>query len=675
MPEPAPAPSTPTVVRGTIDRMDGTETPAATLDEARAACDRRAWERAHELFAAVAAERPLEAEDLERFAKAAYWIGAANGAISVREAAYEAFLARGDNVRAASCALTLQRQHASMLQDSLAAAWLKRAEWLLVSAEESTAHGYLAIAHADAARARGDVAEATNLAVRAVEIASRFDDRDLPTWALMRRGMFLVDAGRVDEGWPLMEEVAPAAAGGELGTFTTGAVLTNVVNMCRDLGDYRRGSEWSDAAIRWSERQQITGFPGICRLNGAAILRMLGRLREAEEEARAAWQELMEFSPAHAAAAQHELGEVQLRLGDLTAADEAFRQARDLGEDPQPGLALLRLAQGDLDVATSSIRRSLQVAAFDRFARARMLPAQAEIAGAAGDAQTARAARDELAEIAQQVASPAIRAANEWTAGLTALLEDEPERASGHLGEARKRWDEVGAPYESAKVSLALADAQLAAGHEEAAATELDAARTAFERLGAHLDARRAAELLARTRSGGASSRTVRTFLFTDIVGSTALIELIGDEAWNDLRRWHNEALRSSFDDHDGEEIDHAGDGFFVAFPDAAAAVACAVQIQRRLAEHRHTHGFAPQVRMGLHATTATRDESGYTGLGVHTASRIGSLAGPGEILASGETLSTLPQARASERRSVHLKGIVEPVDVVAIDWRPSPTG
>ena len=147
---------------------------------------------------------------------------------------------------------------------------------------------------------------------------------------------------------------------------------------------------------------------------------------------------------------------------------------------------------------------------------------------------------------------------------------------------------------------------------------------------------------------------------------------MIGDEAWNDLRRWHNEALRSSFGDHEGEEIDHAGDGFFVAFPDAGRGVACAVQIQRRLAEHRHSHGFAPQVRMGLHATTATRDESGYTGLGVHTASRIGSLAGAGEILASAETLRGLPDARASERRSVQLKGIVEPVDVVSIDWRPS---
>lgn len=652
--------------------MDDTATPAASLEQARAAFTERAWRRAHELFATVAAERPLDAEDLERFAKAAYWIGEAAGAISVREAAYEAFLAHGDNARAGLCALTLQRQHSAMLQDSLAAAWLTRAERLLMTAEESTAHGYLAIAHADAARARGDLSEALELVVRALDIASRSDDRDLPTWALMRRGMFLVDVGRVDDGWPLMEEVAAAVASGELGTFTTGAVLSNVVSMCRDLGYFRRGSEWSDAAMRWCERQQIAGFPGICRVNRASILRMLGRLQDAAEEARAAWLELMDFSPAHAAAAQHELGETLLRLGDLAGADEAFRQAREAGEDPQPGLALLRLAQGDLDAAATSIRRSLQVAAFDPFGRARMLPAQAEIASAAGDIQTARAARDELAEIALQVASPAIRAASEWTASVVALLEDDPQRAASHLSEARKRCEEIGAPYETAKVALTAAEAQLAGGNEEAAAIELDTARTAFERLGANLDARRAAELRARTGREGSSSRTVRTFLFTDIVGSTALIEVIGDEAWNDLRRWHNEVLRSAFAGHGGEEIDHAGDGFFVAFSTATRAVECAVEIQRRLVEHRRTYGFAPQVRMGLHTASATLDESGYTGLGVHTASRIGSLAGAGEILASAETLAGVAEAPTSERRSVHLKGIVEPVEVVSIDWRSS---
>ncbi len=201
-------PSAEAGVRGTIDRVDETETPSATLDEARAAVAERAWGRAHELFAAVAAERPLEAEDLERFAKAAFWIGAADGAISIRESAYEAFLARGDNARAALSALTLQRQHAAMLQDSVAAAWLTQAEWLLAGIPESAAHGYLAIAHADAARARGDIVAALAQVDRARDLADAANDRNLPAWVRMRRGMFLVDSGRVAEGRTLMEEVA-----------------------------------------------------------------------------------------------------------------------------------------------------------------------------------------------------------------------------------------------------------------------------------------------------------------------------------------------------------------------------------------------------------------------------------------------------------------------------------
>jgi class 3 adenylate cyclase len=134
-----------------------------------------------------------------------------------------------------------------------------------------------------------------------------------------------------------------------------------------------------------------------------------------------------------------------------------------------------------------------------------------------------------------------------------------------------------------------------------------------FERLGANVDVQRVADL--GSAFGGNPIRTVRTFLFTDIVGSTSLMGVIGDEAWDDLRRWHDQTLRGSFADHGGEEIDHAGDGFFVAFPDTTSALASAVEIQRRLVEHRRANGFAPQVRMGLHATAATHDGADYTGL------------------------------------------------------------
>jgi class 3 adenylate cyclase len=655
--------------------VDAIETAEAMLDDARACVARRAWAGAHDLFSTVAAKHRLDPDDMARFAKAAYWLGRSDQSISIGEAAYAAYVERGDDHRAALCALTLRRQHLLNMQDSVAAGWLKRAEHLLEGrpesfADTSPADGYLAIAHADAARARGDFAQALGLVARALRIADGSNDRDLRSWGVMRRGMFLVDEGRVTEGWPLMEEVAAAAGGGELGGYTTGAVFTNVMSLCRDLADYHRGIEWSDVAQRWCERQAIEGFPGVCRIHRGELMRMLGNLAEAQSEASRACEEVAGFGLAHSAAAQHELGEVRLRLGDLAGAEEALGLAYELGKDPQPGLALLRLAQGDSAAAVASIRRSLEEPAFDNFARARMLSAQAEIASAASDAQLAKEASDELIDMAGQIPSPAVRAASEWACGLLALMEGDPDTASRQLRVARGRWSGVSAPYEVAQADVALAEADVARGDREAAAMQLEIARATFERLGARLDARRAAELAKRVRRGDSPSRAVRTFLFTDIVGSTSLIGVIGDDAWDDLRRWHDQTLRASFADHGGEEIDHAGDGFFVAFPDAASAVASAVEIQRRLLEHRRAQGFAPQVRMGLHATAATRDGGDYTGLGVHTAARIGSLAGSGEILASLETAAEAPEVRTSEARTVQLRGIAVPVDVVVIEWR-----
>ena len=652
--------------------MSGTEGAGARLDEARRAVGDRAWTKAYELLSALDAGTRLEGEDLERLAKAAYWRGDADRSISTRERAYAAYLERGDEIRAASCALTLRREYLSKLQDSVAAGWLTRAERLLDGRpDDSIAHGYLAITHADAARARGHFAQALALVDRALTIAEGLGNRDLHAWGVMRRGMFLIDEGRLEAGWPLVEEVAGAAAGGELGAFTTGAVFANAITMCRDVGDYRRGGEWGDAAMRWCEREEIVGFPGICRLHRGEILRMVGRLSEAEGETSRAWEELAGFSALHAAAAQHELGEVRLRLGDLGEAEEAFRQAHELGEDPQPGFALLRLARGKPEDASASIRGSLEGTAFDRFARAQLLSAQAEIAVAAGDTQVASAASDELSDIAGKVASPAIAAASAWARGLLALHEGDHAVATLHLRRALTGWEEVGAPYEAARAAAALAEGHLAEGDRSAAAAELDSARSRLERIGARLQAQRVTELSARSSDAG---RAVRTFLFTDIVGSTSLIQVIGDEAWTDLRRWHDLALRSRFAEHGGQEIDHAGDGFFLAFPDAASAVGCAIEIQRELAEHRRTHGFAPQVRIGLHATEATQTGGGdYSGLGVHTAARIASLAGPGEILASAGTVSDLGGVRTSDRRTAELRGIAEPVDVVAVDWRPGP--
>jgi class 3 adenylate cyclase len=651
--------------------MNEPSTTFPDLETGREAAARRAWTNAYDALSASDAVEGLEPMDLELLAKSAWWTGRPAESIDARERAYALYIERGDVQRAAFTALTLRRELITKGEGSLAGGWLKRAEKLLEGEPESIAQGYLAIAHGGVAWRRGELDYALSHLERAVDISLRFEDADLRAFAAMYRGMILIDRGQVEDGWAPLEDVSAAAVGGELGAYTTGVVFCNVISTCRDLADYRRATEWADAATRWCERQSIKGFPGVCRVHRAEIMRLVGSWTQAASELEQACDELFTFSPPHAAAAFHELGEVRLRMGDLESAEEAFRQADEMGEDPQPGRAMLLLRRGKTDAAASSLRRSLEDTEWNKLSRARLLPLQAEIAYGAGEPATALAAAEELDAIATDFGTESIRAAADWAHGLAHLATGEAAGAVRSLRKARQRWREVDAPYEAARAGAMLAEAHVAEGDREAAVMELEASRSAFERLGADPDERRAAERLeALRRSPVEPTVARRTFMFTDIVGSTALLEAIGDEAWNDLRRWHDETLRDSVAANGGEEVDHTGDGFFFSFDDAVSAVSCAREIQRRLAEHRRDHGFAPQVRIGLHSAEATRAGSNYTGMGVHTAARVGAVAGAGEIIASATSVDGLEDLELPDRRSVILKGIAEPVEIVSIGWR-----
>jgi class 3 adenylate cyclase len=254
-----------------------------------------------------------------------------------------------------------------------------------------------------------------------------------------------------------------------------------------------------------------------------------------------------------------------------------------------------------------------------------------------------------------------------------ALADGDLPAACSALRDGIRRWTGMEAPYQAARTRVLLAQAYVARGDPDSAALELSAARTAFDRLGAQPDAQRAARNL-RELSGDAdlltSHRVRRTFMFTDIVRSTPLLEALGDDAWSDLVRWHDATLRAQFAAHAGQEVDHAGDGFFVAFADPAAAVRCALAIQRGLGAHRRTAGFAPQVRIGLHADDAIRADEGYRGRAVHVAARVGAEAGAGEILASAGTLEDPGvDIETGEPRVAHLKGLVEPMTLVPVRW------
>jgi class 3 adenylate cyclase len=407
----------------------------------------------------------------------------------------------------------------------------------------------------------------------------------------------------------------------------------------------------------------------------AEIMRRRGAWPEAEQEVRRACEELRDFNFYYAAEAFYELGEIRMRVGDLTGAAEAFRRAHELGREPEPGLALLRLAEGKAEAALASVRSALAETGDDRLARARLLPAAVEIAVAAGDHEGARRAAEELEAIARSYGTSALDASAVCARGAVELAEGAGTTALQSLRRGYRLWQDIEAPYESARARVLLASAYQLEGDHEGVVLELAAAKSVFERLGATLDLRRVSQLASRWASaeGGtsAAARVTRTFMFTDMVGSTKLVDAIGDEAWGHLVRWHDRTLRSLFAAHGGQEIDHAGDGFFVAFEAAAQAIACAVSIMRTLSEHQHTHGFSPQLRIGLHSATASREATEFRGRGVHEASRIATLADTGEIVASEVTVAgAVTDVPTSEPELASLKGLSEPVRIVRIHWQ-----
>jgi class 3 adenylate cyclase len=638
------------------------------LEQARTAIAGKGWVEAYRVLSGLDGAEALGAEDLAGLADAAWWTGRMDESIDARTRAYAAELERGEPAVAAVHALRLARDHEAK-RSGLQGAWLARAERLLADEPESVAHGYLERTRSRLALAAGAYDSAIAHAERTLEIGSRHGERNLMALGLHDKGAALVRIGEVEEGLKLLDEATVAAVSGELSPYATGIVFCGIISASSDVADLARAGTWSEAATRWCERQDISGFPGVCRVNRAEVMRLRGSWTQAEEEIRKAVAELDEFAPSIAAAAFYELGELQLRMGDFASAEESFRQAHGLGYDPQPGLALLRFANGDAEAAQRSLRRALADEARKRLTRARLLPASVEVALAVGEVEEARLAAEELCEIARDYGTPALAAHAAAAAGAVALADGEADAALRELRRAIRLYQEVETPYEAARARLLTADAYVLDGDPDAAELELRAAQATFQRLGATRDLRRAEERLGRFAARG-GVRTGRTFVYTDIVDSTQLVAAMGDEAWTGLLGWHDRTLRALFGEHGGEEVDHTGDGFFVAFPDARSAIECATAVQRRLAEHRRTQGFAPEVRIGVHTADASRAGSNYRGRGVHEAARVGALGGAGEIYASLATAQLVDGLAYSEPQSVALKGFSEPLDVVTIEWR-----
>jgi len=608
--------------------------------------------------------RELGAEDLAALAEAAFWTGKLDEAIELRERAQAAFVEAGDKKRAAMLAAVISRDYFMKFELAVSNGWFAKAERLLREEPESEAHGYLALGRSMNAMMTGDLPTAVAHADEALELGRRFSDRNLEAAALVMKGRSLVLQGQIDEGLAILDETTATAVSGELEPWTTGFVYCCTITSCSGLGDYRRAAEWTAAANRWCDRSDTTGFPGACRVHRATITRLQGDWPTAEAEAEQACAELGSFDPWTTALGFYEIGEIRRRRGEFAAAEQAYAQAKEWGADAHPGLALLRLAQGKIDAAGAAIKRSLANTS-DPIGRIHRLPAQVEISLAAGDLKGARAAAEELDRLADafridDVRTPAFEATVCLAWGQIHLAENDAEGAAEQLERAVERWREVGAPYEAAGAQMLLGLALRRLGEEEGARDELRAAKACFERLGAALAVERVAELLGE-------HRLHRTFMFTDIVDSTRLVEALGEEKWKKLLGWHDRTLRELIEAKGGAVIKQTGDGYFAAFQSPVAALDAAVSIQRTLDEHEP---LAPDVRIGVHTGGALHHGDGdYAGQSVHMAARIGALAGGGEILVSRDSVDG-GRYPVSEPRAEELKGFEEPVELVTVDWR-----
>ena len=650
-----------------------------SIDAARALLRQYHWHDAMVGFSEADRVAPLGPDDLVDYAAAAWWNGDIDAATNALERAYGGYELDGRRGDAAMVALRLARIAMFAVAPSVMAGWIARAQRLLVDEPESAAHAWLAVMTAlVTAFGHGDFVQAEIAADDALILARKHDSPDAESLALAAKGQIELRQGRWREGLALVEEAAAAATSERAEPKNSCDVYCLTIAALSDLGEYGRAGEWIDQADRWMRLRSISGYRGLCRVHRAELKRLRGDWQEAEKEALEACGELERFRMLDSIGfAHYQIGEVRLRLGDFERAAEAFQRAVENGHSGQPGLALLALAQDRQGEATDMIAGSLSpavtpVIANDLITRSSLLAAQVEVALAGGDVATAQRAAEELGKIDAQYSCEVLSGLAATAAGAVALRKGKLETASAALRGAMRHWKQGRVPYEWARARALLGQVLLAAGDRANARLELRAARGEFERLGAVPDIGVVDDHLRQLEQAAMPRKVTRTFMFTDIVSSTHLAGRLGDDAWGSVMAWHDRTLRAAFDEHGGVEVRHTGDGFFVTFDDAAEALRCAAEIQRRLEHNRLEHGSALSVRIGLHLATALPHERDYAGHGVHVAARVAALAGSSEILATSALLeeSSPHGFELSEPRPVELKGVDEPVIVRSVAWR-----
>ncbi|MFB8081386.1 MULTISPECIES: LuxR C-terminal-related transcriptional regulator [unclassified Streptomyces] len=522
------------------------------VGRARDAAARESWAEAYQLLHAHDRHpsRGLTADDLSVLADAAWWSGHVDESVTARLRAHAAYLAADDHRGAGLASWWLYYEYAGLGRPAAAAGWLHRARHHLEDLPDCPEQCFLEMTAAEEASARGDHGTALAATRRMTALALACGSPDLLALSRQAESRALLAAGRRTEGLALLDDAMCAVSAGELSGMVTGWLYCLALTQCMEAADFARAVEWTNAAMEWcappwtgrppdedpteaatatatatgpmitASEESAAGtaplpmtvpsgenpFRGVCRAHRVEVLDLLGAWALAEAEARQACREVPVDCLESAAAAYYAAGDVQRRQGRLEAAAVSYGHAHELGRIPQPGLALLRLAQGRADAAVAGVDLALACRSdpdHDVLGRARLLAARTEVALAVRDLPGAARAAADLDALAGAADGdvPLLRALADTALGSVALAEKRPG-ALLPLRRALAGWLELRVPYEAAQVRMLLAAACRDAGDEEAARLELGTARAVFERLGAVPDARRAAALV-----GGGSRR------------------------------------------------------------------------------------------------------------------------------------------------------------------------
>lgn len=461
------------------------------LERGRQAFAGREWKEAYRQLSAADAHLPLEPADLECLAQAAYLIGSDTEATALFRRAHHVLIDKGQPERAARWGFWLSLNALLRGDAAQSSGWLARTQRLLRDCPECAEQGYVGLLSGLRQMGRGDAEGARAHFEQAISLADRFEDADLLAFGLLSRGQALIQVQRVAEGVAQLDEAMITVATGEISPMVTGIVYCAVILTCQRIFDLRRCKEWTQALNEWCAGQpDLVPYRGECLVHRSEILQLQGEWSDAMSEAKRAIESYSERNEKSAGRAFYQRAELHRLRGEFELAGEMYREAGRRGTEPQPGLSLLRLAQGDVDAAKAAIRRVVSEASHRQgpgggSAQPNVLRAYVEIMLAAGELEIAKAAAAELEALAAGMDAPFLRASSTQATGVALLAQGDAQAALAVLRDAWAAWQQLEAPYESAQVRVLIGRACQRLGDEETARSHYDAAARTFEQLGA----------------------------------------------------------------------------------------------------------------------------------------------------------------------------------------------